>query len=312
MNNSSDKLYSVYIHTSPKGKKYIGITSMQPPEKRWANGHGYAHNYHFTNAINYYGWNNFLHEIIATNLSQHDAIEMEKKLILKYNTMDQQYGYNQTSGGEVDKVYSDEVRAKIREAAIQSCQDPARRTMLSEQAKRQWEDKEFKEKMRQKIIAQWECEEFRESISERAKLATGDKNPFYGKQHTEATKEVLRQKNLGKIISEDSRKKMSDSHKKQWENEEYRKKITEATKGKNNPHYGKKHSKEAKDRIGELNGIPIVQLDRDDTIIAEYRSAKMAEEITGINQVSIRKCCNNKQQTAGGFKWKNKNDQNKL
>lgn len=33
-------MYSVYMHTTPNNKKYIGITK-QKPVKRWQNGGGY-------------------------------------------------------------------------------------------------------------------------------------------------------------------------------------------------------------------------------------------------------------------------------
>lgn len=33
-------MYSVYKHTCPNNKVYIGITSRKP-EKRWKNGYGY-------------------------------------------------------------------------------------------------------------------------------------------------------------------------------------------------------------------------------------------------------------------------------
>ena len=34
--------WCVYMHTSPSGKKYIGITSQENPERRWgAGGSGY-------------------------------------------------------------------------------------------------------------------------------------------------------------------------------------------------------------------------------------------------------------------------------
>ena len=42
--------YTVYKHTCPNGKIYIGITSM-PVEKRWDCGRGYAKNPHFSAAI---------------------------------------------------------------------------------------------------------------------------------------------------------------------------------------------------------------------------------------------------------------------
>lgn len=40
MNEEKKLKWCVYIHTSPSGKKYIGITS-QNPQKRWQNGKGY-------------------------------------------------------------------------------------------------------------------------------------------------------------------------------------------------------------------------------------------------------------------------------
>ena len=34
--------YIVYMHTTPSGKRYIGITA-QTVERRWQNGFGYAY-----------------------------------------------------------------------------------------------------------------------------------------------------------------------------------------------------------------------------------------------------------------------------
>lgn len=91
--------YSVYIHETPNGKKYIGITAREP-KKRWLYGNGYRHNKHFTSAIKLYGWKNINHLIVAENLSKSDALEMEQKLIEKYNSCDRKYGYNNSHGGE--------------------------------------------------------------------------------------------------------------------------------------------------------------------------------------------------------------------
>ena len=53
--------YTVYKHTSPNGKVYIGIT-CKPTKARWKNGKGYKNNDYFYNAILKYGWENFSHE----------------------------------------------------------------------------------------------------------------------------------------------------------------------------------------------------------------------------------------------------------
>ena len=66
----SDRKYCVYKHTSPSNKVYIGITIN--PKRRWNKSH-YKYNEHFNNAINKYGWDNFNHEILFSNLTIEDA-----------------------------------------------------------------------------------------------------------------------------------------------------------------------------------------------------------------------------------------------
>lgn len=102
--------YCVYRHISPDGKFYIGITSLKP-EKRWND--GYGHNVHFSRAITKYGWGNFVHEVLATNLSKEEAEQKEKELIAKYRTTDRNFGYNLTSGGESGKKHSAESIEKM-------------------------------------------------------------------------------------------------------------------------------------------------------------------------------------------------------
>lgn len=92
-------LFSVYKHTSPSGKVYIGITS-QALNRRWRNGHGYYENEHFSRAIQKYGWENFTHEVIYEALSKTDACNKEKELIRQYKSNDWRFGYNCSSGGE--------------------------------------------------------------------------------------------------------------------------------------------------------------------------------------------------------------------
>ena len=91
--------YSVYIHTNKiNGKVYIGIT-RQKPERRWQNGFGYADTY-FGNAINKYGWDNFEHNVIVTNVSKEKACKIEQNLIALYKSDDKVHGYNIAKGGQ--------------------------------------------------------------------------------------------------------------------------------------------------------------------------------------------------------------------
>ena len=91
--------YCVYCHKSPSGKMYFGITSRKP-KQRWNNGNGYRENSYFWNAIKKYGWANFEHTILASELSEKDACDMEVKLIAQHHTNNPLYGYNLSRGGE--------------------------------------------------------------------------------------------------------------------------------------------------------------------------------------------------------------------
>lgn len=107
--NEIERKYSVYIHTTPSGKKYVGLTSTKPI-KRWDNGRGYVQNSHFFNAILKYGWINIQHEIVYENLTEEEAKQKEIELIAFYKTTDRKYGYNVTIGGD---TVSSNIKKKI-------------------------------------------------------------------------------------------------------------------------------------------------------------------------------------------------------
>ena len=108
--------FTVYRHTTPSGKVYIGIT-RQNPIRRWRpDGSGYKENNHFWNAICLYGWDNIKHEIIASGLTKEQACEMEVMLIAEHDSMNPSKGYNCTVGGE-HPPFSEETHKKISEAA---------------------------------------------------------------------------------------------------------------------------------------------------------------------------------------------------
>lgn len=75
-----ERHYSVYVHTSPSGKYYVGMTGVEP-ELRWRNGVGYRGQDYIYNAIQKYGWENFEHEVVASNLLKEEAENFEKLLI---------------------------------------------------------------------------------------------------------------------------------------------------------------------------------------------------------------------------------------
>lgn len=116
---NNERHYCVYCHVFPNKKKYIGLTGRDPLERWGLYGEGYLHQEKMRNAILYYGWNNIKHYILRRNLTQNEAIKLEKEMIAKYNTTDPQYGYN-TSEGELKteviclntgKIYKNAVEA---------------------------------------------------------------------------------------------------------------------------------------------------------------------------------------------------------
>lgn len=111
-------MYSVYKHQNKiNGKIYIGIT-MQQPEKRWGNnGINYKSSPHFYAAIQKYGWDNFEHVILFENLTHDEACTKEQELIQQYNSMDREFGYNSTSGGNAF-IMNEETKQKISQAMI--------------------------------------------------------------------------------------------------------------------------------------------------------------------------------------------------
>ena len=93
----SGNIYCLYRHTSPSGKAYIGITNdytRRCTEHQRCDGSSPK----FHRAIKKYGWDNFTHEILACDLTEAEAQELEIACIARWNTITE--GYNSTRGGQ--------------------------------------------------------------------------------------------------------------------------------------------------------------------------------------------------------------------
>lgn len=134
-----------------------------------------------------------------------------------------------------------------------------------------------------------------------SKAVSGEKNPMYGKHHSEEAKKTISEKMkgenhplFGKHHSDESKKKMSEAKKGKYE-------------GENNPMFGRIR----KDNI-ERFSKPVVQLTLEEEFIAEYKSAKEAEEKKGFNARNISQVCRGVKKTHKGFKWMKKEDYEKM
>ena len=131
--------------------------------------------------MNKYGINNFSFEIIE-ECKKNELSEKEKYWINYYNSISPN-GYNLTKGGDGGNTYQYRTEKQM--------------------------------------------EETKRKISE---ATSGENNGFYGKCHSDETKKYLRKINLGKIVSEETRKKMSKSLQGHYMPECAKEKISKATK----------------------------------------------------------------------------------
>lgn len=179
-----ERRYSVYKHTTPSGKVYIGITSMKPQD-RWAAGYKCCRA--FNAAIQKYGWNNITSEILFSDMNREDACSKEIELIAYYNSTDSQYGYNISKGGSTTLLglpVSQETRKK-----------------LSEISRKTWQDKEYRDAHSGKN-AYWSgkhhTEESLQKIKDHHADQRGENHPMYGKRHTVESKERMSKAKIGK------------------------------------------------------------------------------------------------------------------
>lgn len=171
-------MYSVYKHTAPNGKVYIGITG-RPPQKRWGGGANYAKQRHFYNAIQRYGWENIKHEILFSGLTKEQAEKIEVELIAKYKSDNREYGYNIDHGGNAVGKLSEETKQKIS-AAKKGI--PAKNKGVTQKA---WN----------KGVPM--SQEQRKKMSE---ILKGRTSPFKGEHHSEESRKRMSEARKGKMV----------------------------------------------------------------------------------------------------------------
>jgi group I intron endonuclease len=108
--NYLENNYTIYQHTCPGGKSYVGYTKDY---KRRCRHHREPLNHctAIAEAIIEYGWDRFTHKILKENLTKELAIYWEGYYIDKNNTL-YPNGYNLMTGGETVKA-SEETRKKL-------------------------------------------------------------------------------------------------------------------------------------------------------------------------------------------------------
>lgn len=103
MKNDQNKTWKVYIHTTPNGDVYVGITGMDI-EKRWLQS-GYKGTA-LEPYINEYGWENITHQVIYTTPDREEAYQVEEEM----------RQYYEESGCCINKYRSGLVKAKDKKS----------------------------------------------------------------------------------------------------------------------------------------------------------------------------------------------------
>jgi group I intron endonuclease len=201
--------YKIYLITNLLNKKqYVGITKFSIEERFLQHT---RRGFLLTEAIQKYGKEQFLIELIEKVESIERAYELEQYYIKKYDTKVPS-GYNLTDGG--DGLYG----------VVIDDEDRKRRSKVM---------KKLHKEKRTGMHGKKHTEETKKKMSETAK---GKEKPWLiGKKKSDETKEKIRQSNIGKVLSKEIRKKISENH--------------HNVSGENNPMYGKKHSQETIEKI---------------------------------------------------------------
>lgn len=300
----SNKKFMIYAHVNKiNGKIYIGQTSCTNPNDRWVSGKGYKGSTHFFNAIQKYGWDNFEHIILFTNLSLDMANIIEIELIKKYKSTDSKYGYNIEFGGR-NSLLSEETKKKISKACIGRKLSEETRLKISKATSGEnnpYFGKHHSAETRKKMSENhWDCSGknhylFGKHIPEETKQKLreanlGENNYWYGKHRSEESKDKVRQKILGIKRSEETKQKIKNNH--------------ADFSGKNHPRYGKHLSSETKEKLSISCSTPVNMYDLDDNYIKKFYGMSEAQRETRANYMGISRCCSGKQKTCGGYKWK--------
>ena len=100
-----------------------------------------------------------------------------------------------------------------------------------------------------------------------------------------------------RTLSEETRRKISETQKGKKIDQETIRKRVETRKGY-------KHSEETKEKMSRAAMIPILQIDTSGKPICKFDSILTAATQTNVAKQNICKCCKGMRKTAGGYVWK--------
>lgn len=314
-----NKSYCVYCHTNKiNGKKYIGQTCQNPPEKRWRDdGQPYkGRNKNtgeymqgkFARAIDKYGWENFEHEILKTGLTSQEADQWESYYISFFDSI--KNGYNLTTGGKEFKKTS-ESRKKQSERMIREKHFNYGKH-LSQETREKISKSQIRRKQDPEVVAKRVKSQIRGKRSEETKRKMSESAKKYSKNKWVPIMCVETEQIFNSIMEAESFLGLNNAH------------LSECCRSQNHcktsggyhwiyvSDIDKENWEKQKEKI--LNNIPydckckkVICIE---TCVV-YRSIIEAQRQTNIDSSSIGRCCQGKAQTAGKLHWAYYNEEEK-
>ena len=275
-NDIPNKAGVYYIYNIQNGKAYVG--SSRDLRKRF-NGHlnklrkGCHRNQHLQRAWKKYGEEKFAFRVIKL-VNEENLIKEEQFSIDLLESANRDKGYNIIPFADGHEL-SEETKQKISEAQRGRHPSKETRQKMSEAQQDRHHSKETREKMSEAHLGKHLSEETKQKISESSKREnlseealnnyskansgknnpmygkTGKDSPLYGRHHSEETRRKMSESSKRENLSAETRKKMSESGKRENLSAETRRKLSEAQRGKKNPMYGKHLSEETRQKISE-------------------------------------------------------------
>ena len=272
-----------YLTTNKiNGKKYIGSHSGSVGDNYLGSGNL------IKKAIKKYGKENFVRDVLNAVTTREEAFKNEKFLIEMYKTsvLDGGYNLSLTGGFWIEGECIPWNKGKIgcfSKETLEKMSISQTGIILSNEARIK-----VSEAGRGRIP--WNKGLTKETDERLKTTIMGENHPSYGKPRPKDVRDKISRGHKGKIVSDATRKRMSDANKGE-------KSCMYGRTGSEHPAYGRTSKQSASSK-------PIIQRSLEGAFIKEWACAADVERDIGVCHANISACVRGKRNMAGGFKWR--------